>query len=110
MRPFHSGFRATLAGVSIGALIALSGCDGERKAEADTPVSEAEVRTELPESVVSDDQLQTSAEVAADIAASPPPEVEIVPVPVGNGAAAADGAARPNSATNNPATTNTTGQ
>ena len=61
----------------------LSGCGGDREAEADTPVSEAEVSTELPESVVSDNQLQASANAAAQVAATPPPEVVFVPVPTG---------------------------
>lgn len=107
MSPSHNRFLARTATASIAASIALSGCEGERQAEANTAVSEAEVSTELPESVVSDDQLQTSAEVAANLAASPPPEVAVVPVPVGNEpAAAADQA----NTTGNAAMGNTTGQ
>ena len=65
---------------------ALAACDDSREAEADTPVSEAEVSTELPESVVSDDQLQATANAAADVAASPPAAVVPVPVPADGGA------------------------
>ena len=68
------------------AAIALTACQGERTAEAETPVAEAEVSTELPESVVSDRALEATANAAAQVASSPPPVV--IPVPVGNGATA----------------------
>ena len=65
----------------LAAAAALAACgNDERQAEAETPVSEAEVSTELPESVVSDEALNATAEAAADVAASPPPVVA-VPVP-----------------------------
>ncbi len=61
----------------------LSACEGERTAEADTPVSEAEVSTELPETVVSDAALNATANAAAQVAATPPAQIVPVPVPVG---------------------------
>lgn len=99
-----------LAAIGSASLIALSGCDNERSAEADTPVSEAEVTTELPESAVSDEQLQMSANVAADMAASPPPEIVAVPVPGGGTAAGENAAAGAGAAQANTTTTNTAGQ
>jgi hypothetical protein len=79
-----TAFRTTVAAAGASALLALSACgEGDREAEAETPVSEAEVSTQLPESVVSDEQLEATANAAADIAASPP--AQIVPVPVGGG-------------------------
>jgi hypothetical protein len=66
------------------AMMALAACQGERTAEAETPVAEAEVSTELPETVVSDPALQATANAAAQIASTPPPVV--VPVPVGSAA------------------------
>ena len=69
------------------ALAGLAACDdGERTAESETPVSEAEVSTELPETVVSDATLNAAADAAANIAASPPPTVLPVPVPAGDAA------------------------
>lgn len=88
--------RIPISAAAAAALVAVAGCENERTAEADTPVSEAEVSTELPDTVVSDEQLEATANVAADIAATPPPEVVPVPVTTGNGAATA--------------TSNTTGQ
>lgn len=80
-------FRIPMAATAAAALVAVAGCNNDRTAEADTPVSEAEVSTELPESVVSDEQLEATANIAANIAATPPPEVVPVPVTTGNGAA-----------------------
>lgn len=70
------------------ALAGLAACGdaGERTAEAETPVSEAEVTTELPNTVVTDATLNAAAEAAANIVASPPPTVVPVPVPAGEGA------------------------
>ena len=82
---------ATVAAAALG----LAACgDNERTAEAETPVSEAEVSTELPEGVVSDTQLEAAANAAAEVAAMPPPDVVPVPVPppAGNGAAGAGAA------------------
>ena len=55
--------------LSIGAALllstgALAAC-GDREAESETPVAEAEVSTDLPESAVSDAQLQGAANAAA---------------------------------------------
>lgn len=104
MKSISTAIRAPLIVVGSASLIALGGCgEGERAAEADTPVSEAEVRTELPEGAVSDEQLQTAADAAANMAASPTPEVipVPVPVPVGNGAAGAGNATAGNAAATN---------
>ena len=71
--------------VSVGAALALSmgalAACGDREAESETPVAEAEVSTDLPEQVVSDQQLQGTADAAAATASSPPPTVVAVPVP-----------------------------
>ena len=61
----------------------LAACGGDREAEAETPVAEAEISTELPESVVSDNQLEATANAAAQVASTPPSQVVVVPVPVG---------------------------
>lgn len=100
----ETAFRTSVAMVGASALLALSACEGDREAEAETPVSEAEVSTELPETVISDEQLDATANAAADLAATPP--AQIVPVPAGPGAAgqAGAGATAPNQMTN------TTGQ
>ena len=111
MTNLSRAIRLPLAVIGSASLLALGGCDSERQAEADTPVSEAEVRTDLPESAVSDEQLQTSANIAADMAATPPPEVIPVPVPAdgtATGGTAAAGAG--NAAAGNNVTTNTAGQ
>ncbi len=56
------------------AALALSACgDNERTAEADTSVAEAEVTTEMPESAVSDAQLEATANRAAAEASQPQP-------------------------------------
>ena len=49
----------------LAASAALAACDDGREAEAETPVAEAEVSTELPETVVSDAELQEAADAAA---------------------------------------------
>lgn len=108
MRHFASSTRVAFAAASVAGLVMITGCSDERTAEADTPVSEAEVSTDLPESVVSDQQLQATANAAADIAATPPAEVVPVPVPAGNTAATRDGSAT--ATTNNAVTGNTTGR
>ena len=64
---------------------ALAACSGDRQAEGETPVAEAEVSTELPESVVSDNQLEATANAAAQAASTPPAQVVVVPVPAGQG-------------------------
>ena len=74
--------RALVAGLGAAALAA---CGGDREAEGETPVAEAEVSTELPESVVSDNQLEATANAAAQAASTPPAQVVIVPVPAGQG-------------------------
>ena len=81
------------AALPIAAAAALAACNDDREAEAETPVSEAEVSTELPESVVSDAALNATANAAAEVAATPPARVVPVPVPVGQGGngAGADG-------------------
>ena len=73
-------FGAPLFTSCCAAALMLAGCgeDG-RTAEAETPVSEAEVATELPENVLSDQQLQETADVAAEMAASP--SADTVPEP-----------------------------
>jgi hypothetical protein len=53
---------------------ALAAC-GEREAESETPVAEAEVKTEMPEEVVSDQQLQNTADAAAAGASTQPATV-----------------------------------
>ena len=63
--------------------LALSACDRERSAEAETSVSEAEVSTELPESVVSDQRLEAAANASAAVAASPPARVVVIPAAPG---------------------------
>ena len=50
--------------VALGAL-SLAACGGDRSAEAQTPTAEAEVETDLPEEVVSDEELQDLANQAA---------------------------------------------
>ena len=64
---------------SVGAAMALSmgalAACGDREAESETPVAEAEVQTDLPEEVVSDQQLQNTADAAAANASMPPASV-----------------------------------
>lgn len=50
---------------------ALAGCNEQREAEVDTGTAEAEVTTTLPESQVSDAQLEAAAEGAAALAETP---------------------------------------
>lgn len=96
MTNFATAFRNSLGAAAVGGLLALTACgEGERTAEAETPVSEAEVSTELPETVVSDNQLEATANAAAELAARPPAQVIPVPVPAGQaqqGQAGAQGA------------------
>ena len=66
-KPHHV---ATAVAVLSGAA-ALGACNREREAEATTGTAEAEVSTTLPESQVSDTQLQAAAEGAAAIAETP---------------------------------------
>ena len=66
-----------LTGTLIGAA-SLAAC-GDREAESETAISEAEISTDLPESVVTDEQLQATADAAAELAATPPPQVMVVP-------------------------------
>lgn len=64
--------RAATAGAALFATAALLGaCNGEREAEATVGGAEAEVSTTLPESQVSDTQLEAAAEGAAAIAQTP---------------------------------------
>ena len=51
------GLRAFAIAGGAATVVTLAACDKERTAEADTPVSEAEVSTELPETVISDNRL-----------------------------------------------------
>lgn len=82
----HSGDAIRTVGVTaLFAAALLAGCDETREAESETPVAEAEVSTELPESAVSDAQLEAAANVAADMASQPPPAVIAVPAPEGSG-------------------------
>lgn len=57
---------------------ALAACDDSREAEAETPVAEAEVETELPETVLSDAELQDTAEAAAESASEGASETQPV--------------------------------
>ena len=98
MKHLANSARLALTAASAGALMLVAGCDNERTAEADTPVSEAEVSTELPETVVSDEQLQASADAAAQVAATPPSGVTVVPVPSGGAAAGTNTAVAANTA------------
>ena len=78
------------AWASVGAALALSmgalAACGDREAESETPIAEAEVSTELPEQVVSDQQLQGTADAAAANASTPP---ATVPAPGATGGAQA---------------------
>ena len=53
------------------AVLSLSACTKERKAEADTGTAEAVVKTEAPPSQVPDAQLQQQAQQAATAASTP---------------------------------------
>ncbi len=85
---------------SVGAALALSmgalAACGDREAESETPVAEAEVKTELPEQVVSDQQLQNTADAAAATASTPP---AAVPATGATGAMPATGATSTTSGT-----------
>jgi len=70
-----SSIRIAVAIGGASALLALTACGGgdrEAEAEAETSVSEAEVTSQLPEEVVSEERLDAVATAAADAAASPP--------------------------------------
>jgi len=73
---------ALLAGASL-----LAACGDKREAEAETPTAEAEVTTTLPESQVSDQQLQNAAEGAAAMAETPQAGASVVVSPPPSGAA-----------------------
>lgn len=87
MKKFKVGRQVGIAAL-FAASAALSACDQDREAEAETPVSEAEVGTDLPEAAVSDEQLQATADAAAEVASEPLPDVVAVPVPGETGAGA----------------------
>ncbi|WP_374470889.1 hypothetical protein [Phenylobacterium sp.] len=98
-RPLSVGL--TAAALIAGAA-ALTACGGnERSAEAETPAAEAEVTTKLPESQVSDAQLQAAAEGAAAVAETPQAGSSVVVSPeptgpaTGSGAQPSTGAATP---------------
>ena len=89
----------TLTATALFGAASLAACGGqERKAESETPVAEAEVTTELPESVVPEPALEQAAENAADRASGLPVSPE------------ADAAAMPTTTTTTPTTTTTTTQ
>lgn len=81
MSVFQKSFQGLAAVALAAGALTLTACEEDRSAEAETAVSEAEVSTELPEEVVSDAQLEATANAAADVAAAPPPIV--VPAPAG---------------------------
>lgn len=62
--PFAAVAAATLA-------LTLGACSKEREAEVNTGTAEVEVKTTLPESQVSDQQLEAAAQGAAAIAETP---------------------------------------
>ena len=57
----------------LGCVAALVACGGKREAESKTPVAEAEVSTSQPESAISDQALQNTADQAAVAASQPEP-------------------------------------
>jgi hypothetical protein len=59
---------------------ALAACDDSRHAESKTPVAEAQVKTDLPPSTVSDQTLQQAADQAAAQASTPAPGTTGTPV------------------------------
>lgn len=59
-----------LIAAAVGASLALGACSNEREAEAEVGGATAEVSTTLPESQVSDQQLENTAEGAAAAAAT----------------------------------------
>jgi hypothetical protein len=63
--------RVEILAVLACAALAAASCSKERKAEADTGTASAEVKTELPQSQVSDTQLKAAAEGAAAVAETP---------------------------------------
>ncbi|HEX8570362.1 MAG TPA: hypothetical protein VF699_10635 [Caulobacteraceae bacterium] len=93
---------------SVGAALALSmgalAACGDREAESETPVAEAEVKTELPEEVVSDQQLQNTADAAAATASTPPASVPAGGTMGAPGTPPMSGAAAPAAPTTTPPT------
>ena len=87
--------RRPMPWISIAAALALTAgtvaACGDREAESETPVAEAEVKTDLPEAAVSDAQLQATADQAAAAASTTSP--------VTQGAAAGAGATGTTAAT-----------
>lgn len=74
--------RHGLASVAVMAgAVALVACSQEREAEVDTGTAEVEVSTTLPESQVSDEQLQSAAEGAAAMAETPGAGTAVVVTP-----------------------------
>ncbi|HEY8617219.1 hypothetical protein [Phenylobacterium sp.] len=98
-RPLSAGLAAAALIASAAALTACG--DKERSAEAETAAAEAEVTTKLPESQVSDQQLQAAAEGAAAVAETPQAGTSVVVSPeptapaTGSGAQPSGGAAAP---------------
>ena len=80
---------------------AVAAC-GDREAESETPVAEAEVKTDLPEAAVTDSQLQATADQAAAAASTTSP--------VTQGAAAGAGATGTTAATTAPTEAPAAGQ
>ena len=101
MRMISTPVAAALAVASL-----LTACSGERKAEAEVGPAEAEVTTDLPESQVSDQQLQNTAEGAAAAAATAQGSATSVVVsPPTSGTATEGGSQSAPAATTPPATT-----
>jgi hypothetical protein len=88
-RSLSAGFAAAALLIA-GASLAACG-DKERSAEAETPAAEAEVTTKLPESQVSDQQLQAAAEGAAAVAETPQAAASVVVSPTPTGPATGSG-------------------
>ena len=92
-RPLTAWFAAAALIAGAGSLAACG--DKERSAEAETPIAEAEVTTTLPESQVSDQQLQNAAEGAVAAAETPQGSSTAVVVSPPADAATTTGAATP---------------
>lgn len=69
------------AGALLTGAFALAGCGNERTAEVETGAAEAEVSTTLPESQVSDQQLENAAVGAAAMAETPQAAASVVITP-----------------------------
>ena len=63
----------TTTAAVLASVAALAACGGKREAESATPVAEAEVSTSQPESAISDQALQNTADQAAVAASQPEP-------------------------------------